>query len=86
MNQPAEAAIGCIQIQRTTERACRRPIFEAMQNGRRIAKLSYIDKEAMASEGIRPSESPHWAVLWGSGRIDRHESFREAKDNALKGY
>lgn len=86
MNQPAKAATGRIRIKRTAERACRRPIYEAIQGGRRIAKLTYLDKAAMNAAGLTLGDSPHWAVLWDNGPIDRHDTFSEASDNALKGY
>ena len=61
---------------------------EAGEYGRKraVATIRFIDKHTIARSTYQRGESEHWALMHGSGRIDRFDTLDEAKDEARKAY
>lgn len=65
---------------------CGRTSFDLVdRHGRHRGLIRYFDKATAALVG-HASEGAHWALLHASGRIDRYDTLREARMEAIKTY
>lgn len=60
-----------------------RPSYLVTKDGPCVASIYFVGQKQLKDQGGGLDE-PHWVLKHPSGRLDRHPSLEEAKNDALK--
>lgn len=60
-----------------------KPSYQVTKDGPSVATIHFIDQKSLSSQGGGIAH-PHWVLKLHTGRIDRHPTLAEAKQDALK--